>query len=275
MKIGTGAGRRAPVRMLLAGGLWCLGTLGANAGSVDAEYAISLAGLPIGSGSITGQVDGARYSLNVKAQLSGFATVVTSGRGAAQASGALASGKPLSGGYALTASNSQMTRTIQVAMATGNVGTARIEPPFDEKPDRVPVTAAHKRGVVDPVSALVMPMAGDDPLAPANCNRTLPIFDGAQRFDVSLVFSKVKQVKTEAFQGTVLVCKARYTPIAGHRPNREATKYMANNREMEAWLVPVDGAKVLFPYRIAVKTMIGTTVIEATRMSGASATASR
>ena len=32
-----------------------------------------------------------------------------------------------------------------------------IEPPLDEKPDRVPLKDAHKRGVVDPVSALLMP----------------------------------------------------------------------------------------------------------------------
>jgi len=43
---------------------------------------------------------------------------------------------------------------------------------------------------------------------------------------------------------------------------------MADNRDMETWLVPVAGSRVLIPYRIAVKTMIGTTIIEAQRSSG-------
>ncbi len=241
----------------------------ALAGPIDAHYAVSLAGIPIGTAVMNGQVDNGHYNLTVSAKLVGIATMVSNGRGAAQASGGVNGARVLSGGYALSASNSQMSRTIQMSMAGGNIGAIKIEPPFDEKSDRIPVTEANKRGVVDPVSALVMPMLAGNALAPENCNRTIPVFDGAQRFDVVLSYAGAKAVKSKSFDGQAIVCKARYVPVAGHRPEREATKYMENNREMEAWLVPVAGAKVLVPYRIAVKTMIGTAVIEAQALTGA------
>ena len=58
--------------------------------------------------------------------------------------------------------------------------------------DRVPVTAAHTRGIIDPVSALLMPTQGrGEPLDPDNCNRTLPVFDGATRFNVVLSYAEL------------------------------------------------------------------------------------
>ena len=101
-----------------------------------------------------------------------------------------------------------------------------------------------------------------DPIGPAACNRTLPLFDGGVRFDITLAFTGVRQVKGPGYAGPVAVCSARYKPIAGHRPDRPATKFMTNNKEMEVWLAPVGGTHFVVPYRISILTMIGTTVIE-------------
>ena len=111
-----------------------------------------------------------------------------------------------------------------------------------------------------------MPVAGHGPmLDPSACNRTIPVFDGAGRFDVTLSFASAKTVDVPGYKGPVLVCQARYTPIAGHRTGRKATQFMAENRDMEAWLAPVENTRMLVPVKISVRTMIGTTVIDATR----------
>ncbi len=47
------------------------------------------------------------------------------------------------------------------------------------------------------------------------------------------------------YSGAVLVCTGRYNPIAGHRTGRKSTQFMADNRDMEVWLAPVEGARVL------------------------------
>jgi hypothetical protein len=38
---------------------------------------------------------------------------------------------------------------------------------------------------------------------------------------------------------------------------------MADNKDLEVWLAPIASDHVLIPFRVSVRTMIGTTVIEA------------
>jgi hypothetical protein len=151
-----------------------------------------------------------------------------------------------------------------MGLNAGNVSALEITPPLDSKPDRVPLEETHKRGVVDPVSALIMPATvSGNPMDRGNCNRTIPIFDGAARFDVVLSYSETRTVDKPGYKGSVLVCDARYVPIAGHRSMRPSTKFMQDNRDMQVWLAPVEGTRFLVPLRISVRTMIGMSVIEA------------
>ena len=72
-------------------------------------------------------------------------------------------------------------------------------------------------------------------------------------------------VEKPGYSGPVIVCNARYLPVAGHRPDRPGTQFMSDNRDLSVWLAPVEGTRVLMPIRISVRTMMGTSVIEATR----------
>lgn len=255
-----------PVAIIVAA--TAAGSTTARAQEVEAHYTISLAGLTIGKASINGTVSATSYSLNVSSALTGLVGAVSRGRGAATARGNIGGGTVLSNGFSLSATNGTDSRTIQIAVVSGSVRSVAIEPPLEEKADRIPVRESHKIGVVDPVSALIMPVKGADPFDKDNCERRLPVFDGSQRFDVVLSYAGTQQVKGEGgYAGPVLVCSARYVPVAGHRPDRRVTKFMVENRNMEAWLVPVNGGKVFLPYRISVRTLIGTTVIEANRFN--------
>lgn len=272
-----GHGLLAAPRPILTLGIASLGLLMA-AGAVHAEklavtYDITLAGLSFGRADVAADISGSRYNLDVNARTTGLAAI-TKGAGRAQSSGAIGGMIPNSTGYAMTAQSSDGPRTVRMAMTGGAVRGAEIVPPIDPKPDRVPVTDAHKRGVLDPVSALIMPQTSANATDGSNCNRTLPIFDGAARYDIILSYKGSRQVKTKGYEGPVIVCAARYVPQAGHRPERKATQFMANNRDIEAWLAPVNGTKVLVPYKISVKTMVGTAVIEASNFSTATATGS-
>ena len=242
-----------------------------QAGSVDATYSITLAGLTIGRASLSGLVNGSSYKLNVSAGLTGLMGAVAGGSGTGSAQGSIGGAAVLSNGFAVTASNGKLTRTISIGASSGSVRGVTIEPPMDLPMEgRVPLRAQHKVGVLDPISALVMPVRGTDPFDKANCERKLPVFDGTQRFDIQLTFVGVRQVQSEAgYSGPVLVCSARYVPVAGHRPDRRAIKFMVENRNIDTWLAPVNGGRVLMPYRISVRTMIGTSVIEARRFQSA------
>ena len=38
---------------------------------------------------------------------------------------------------------------------------------------------------------------------------------------------------------------------------------MADNKDLEVWLAPIERDHVLMPFRVSVRTMVGTTVVEA------------
>ncbi len=246
-------------------GLGLVALAPARAATFTADYGIYLAGLPIGEAGVSSTIDGERYRLEVSAKLTGLVGLFVNGRGAATATGAVANGRVLPATFAVTSRNSTDSRTVRMGLSSGNVSAVEIVPPIEAHEDRVPVVEGHRRNIVDPVSALIMPMAAGEPLSPAQCNRTIPVFDGASRFNVVLSHEGTKSVEKPGFKGEVLVCRARWVPIAGHRPSRAAVKFMAENRNMSVWLAPLEGTRVLAPLRIAVETMVGLSVVEATR----------
>ena len=262
--------RRLAFAAALAAGAGAALPAGA-AESLQVGYSIRLLGLSLGTAGLNATLTPSNYEMELSAQLAGIASVVSKAQGGARSNGAIEQGRVVSRAYATASSNSKETRTVRMALNGGSVRSVEVMPPLESQPDRVPVTEAHKRGVVDPLSAIIMPVAARDLTGAAACDRTIPVFDGYARFDVSLQYAGTQQVRSPAYSGPVAVCKARYKAISGHRAQRKQTHYMENNRQMEVWLMPVEGARVVTPYKITVATQVGQLVIEATSVSVASA----
>lgn len=244
---------------------WLVPATAAPAETLHATYSIELIGLPIGIADVSAQIANSRYSVEARAHLSGVASWIKNARGASTGSGELYQGKVSPATFATSATNDTMTRTIRMSLSGNTVVGVDISPPFEERPDRVPLTEKDTRNVLDPVGAFVLPApVGASPTSPAACARTLPIFDGYTRFDVSLSYVGERKVKTKGYAGPVAICAVRYIPVAGHRRDRPATKFMAENRDMETWLAPVGNSGALMPYRVSIRTMIGTLTVEAT-----------
>jgi hypothetical protein len=240
-------------------------TVAARADVLHATYSVSLIGLPIGAVSLNADLTPTSYSIAGDAKLTGLARLFANARGASAGKGAIVQGHVSPTTFATIAADSHMTRTIRMALAGNSVTGVDISPPFDEKPDRVPLGPGDKRGVVDPVGAVVIPAPRSEPLvSPSACNRKVPIFDGYTRFDIDLTYVGERDVSAKGYQGPVVICAARYVPISGHRRDRPATKFMADNKDLEVWLAPIASDHVLIPFRVSVRTMIGTTVVEAT-----------
>lgn len=240
----------------------------APSGTWQASYGVSLIGLPIGIANVTAALEQQRYKIDLQARLTGLAGMVSGGRGAGQASGGLSDGRPVSSGYSASGSNGRESRTVRMAVSGGTATAIDITPPIVKKPDAIPVAESHKRGITDPVSALLMPVpAGQNPVSAAACNRSIQIFDGNARYDIALSYAGTRNVEGRGYSGPVAVCNARYVPISGHRDGK-ATQYMAQNRDIQAWLAPVSGTSLVAPYRISVRSEIGMVVIEATRFEG-------
>ena len=229
-----------------------------------ATYALSIIGLPIGTADASATLEPNSYKIEIGLRLSGLAALVSKAKGAAAANGQIANSTVLPAAYANTTANATETRTVRMGLAAGTVRAIDISPPFLDMEGRVPVTEAHKARIVDPVSALVMSVPPGEPLVgPTACDRTLPVYDGLVRFNVTLAYVGTRQVHAKGYAGPVTVCSARYTPIAGYKLDSQSTKFMAENRNIEAWLAPVEQAHVVVPYYLSVGTKAGTLVIQA------------
>jgi len=241
-----------------------LGSPAARADVLHATYRVSLIGLPIGAANLNADLSPTSYSIRADAKLTGLAKLFANAQGASAGDGAIVEGHVSPATFATIAASSNMIRTIRMALAGNAVKGVDIAPPFEEKPDRVPLGPHDEQNVVDPIGAVVFPAPASGPLvSPEACNRKIPIFDGYTRFDIDLTYVGERNVKAKGYDGPVVVCAIRYVPISGHRRDRPATKFMADNKDLEVWLAPIESDHILIPFRVSARTMIGTTVIEA------------
>ncbi len=237
----------------------------ARADVLHVTYRVSLIGLPIGAVNLMADLTPTSYSIQGDAKLTGLARLLGNARGASTGKGDIIEGHVSPATFATIAASSNMTRTIRMALDGNAVTGVDISPPFEDRPDRVPLGPGDEKGVVDPAGAVIITAPASGPIvSPAACNRKVPIFDGYTRFDIDLTYVGERRVTAKGYDGPVVVCAARYVPIAGHRRDRPATKFMAENKDLEVWLAPIERDRVLIPFRVSVRTMIGTTVVEAT-----------
>jgi hypothetical protein len=148
-------------------------------------------------------------------------------------------------------------------LSRGDIAELSAEPPLSEHPNRVAVRAQHRRDVVDPVSALLDAGAqcGKRARSCRLCERTLPLFDGRQRYDIAMTFVRMEQVQFG--NGQAAVCRLRYRPIAGHRSNRRVNQDLAQNPNMYVWLSQVGDQALVAPVRMEIGLDFGTLSIQA------------
>jgi hypothetical protein len=229
------------------------------------RYGVALIGLPIGTASVDGTVGPTDYRLQGSGKLTGVAGILVDTKGAVTSTGRLADGHVIPSGFAASAGTPHYLLTIRMSEEKNSATQVEITPPYIQSPDRIPLSPADKRGIIDPMSSFIMPVPGTgDVLGPAACDRTLPLFDGGVRFNINLSFKRLQQVATPAYTGPVAICGARYQPISGYRPDRPVNKFMIDNKDMEVWLAPVGSTRFVYPHHVAIMSMIGMVTIDAT-----------
>jgi hypothetical protein len=187
------------------------------------------------------------------------------GDGSFTTRGIIKDGHPLPTNFTSKIVSNTETSDVTMALDEGNVRELAATPPPSQ--DRVPVTAANRRGIVDPLTAVLFSGAtAGETLSQEACRRTLPIFDGHQRYDFKLAFKRMDKVTAQkGYAGPVVVCSVSYEPIAGHRASMPLVKYLSENRDMEMALAPIAGTRLLAPFKLSVVSMLANLTIEASR----------
>ena len=236
-------------------------------GKLDAAYVATLSGIPVGKGAWAIEVDEDQFTATASGATSGLLRVFASGQGNSAAHGSVAGGQPMPATYSSTIVADNKADQVRILFSGGNVKEYLADPPTMPNPDRIPLTDANRTNVFDPMTASLMRVAGNgDTFSPEACQRTVPIFDGRMRYDLQFAFKRLDRVKSErGYQGTVVVCAVYFSPVAGHVPERSTIRYLVAQREMEMWLAPIAGTRLMVPYRAQVPTPIGLGVLQATQ----------
>jgi uncharacterized protein DUF3108 len=235
-------------------------------GKVSAHYTIAMTGVTIGEIDWKIDIGDTLYSTSASGKASGVLSALMNGEGGVAAQGNIVSGRLEPSSFTSAITDEDGAIKLEMTFADG-IASERITPQPPVHPDRLPVTDADRRGVSDPLSAVLMvTKLGGGTLAASDCNRTLKIFDGRRRYDLMLSYARLDKVAIErGYSGPILVCGVVLQPIAGYRANSMIVKYVAGRRNMELWFAPIAGTSVIAPVRVLMPTLIGTLKIQADR----------
>jgi hypothetical protein len=239
---------------------------------LTARYALSLANVTVGEGDWVVEINKDRYTAQSHGHFFGLWQKMFGGDIAATARGTASQGRLGPTGYEANFSSDDNVEEVHIAFRDGVVTEFEAKPPVRATPDRIPVSLAQLRGVVDPLTAGLVPALGSgEILMPANCRRTLSVFDGTHRFDVALAFKRMDFITIEGGRKEpAMVCAMTYRPLGGYRPGAFQVKYLTENHDMEMWFAAIPGTRLLAVISVSVPTMLGPATLKAIKFESAS-----
>ena len=230
--------------------------------NMKAHFDIIMTHIQVGELNWAVYFDNGGYTAAASGKASGVFSVLVKGEGSVTTNGSVTGA-----GLVPTRSRSEVadddgTYSVTLSFADGAVTHVTDKgAPLPE--DRVRVTENLLHNVADPLSAMLIP-SGANAFAPANCDRTLRVFDGRRRYNLALSYKRLDKVKMKrGYAGKVLVCTVVLRPIAGYRVGSLLVRYLAGKDDLEMWFAPISGVAVMAPVRALMPTLIGTMDIRA------------
>lgn len=226
---------------------------------VQALYKVRFNGFEVGTFEFNATVNAQSYVLTGNAQLSALLGVLN-WKGETRAAGTLTTTAPKPSGYTFDFNGIGKNGSIKMSFAGDNITNVSHIPPLSPQPDTVPVRNEDLKNVLDPLTA-VMALARSTSGSP--CGRKLAVFDGRQRFDLMLTFSREERVVEARPSGQpdmAVVCRVQFIPLSGHKMNAE-TEHMASTSGIELALRPVPSVNLFVPYQITIPTIAGSATL--------------
>lgn len=248
--------RLAPVATLA--GLVALTPVAATADDLRAvaRYAITLGGTQIATANVSLSDAEGSYSLALDAKISGLAQLVANGTARLESTGTSNGTGLKSQKFDMLTRASGDAFTVAVTYANGGVASFIVDPPIINNIDRVAIERKQLTNANDMAAPFVIK---GGKLDASLCDRQMPIFTGVERFNLTLRYAKddVATSKRTGYQGPVVVCSMKYTPISGHYSTSEMTAYLSQSNRILIWYAPLKTPGYFIPYRALITTEAG------------------
>jgi hypothetical protein len=228
---------------------------------VVAIYRVDLADFNLGDFRFTTLLKGPDYQMRGEGHFSMLGGLIYNWRGTTASSGKVTNSGPEPAVYALSYVDGGESAQLRVSFDGGVVTQVSTLPKKKPTPRAIPITKEQLAGVLDPMSAAFLRARSDNPNGDSKvCDQTIPVFDGEWRFDLLLSPKRRVRLRKETstgYSGYAAVCRVKFIPISGYRPDDPDIKLMSQSDAIEVWLVSLPGTAMYVPYRIVLPTDAG------------------
>jgi len=232
-----------------------------RSGEISATYDVGVAAINLGTFEVTATFAGTDYDLIAKGRFSLLAGLLYKATGTSTSRGTLNGVNLQPAEYTLAFEDTKKRQKLNMTFADGTVRKVRRVP--KKKPDRraIPIPADQLTNVLDPLTATFLSVRSNAPPGDLDvCNQTIRVFDGKQRFDIQLSPKRAEALGSgvpKRISRRAAVCRVRYEPIGGYRPEHSGVKFLKKADGIEVWLVTVPGTGLYLPYKVIVPTAWG------------------
>jgi hypothetical protein len=243
-------------------------TARSGASKIVATYDSGLAGITLGEFKVIATFNGAAYDLKARGEFSLLAGLVFKATGQSASNGTMTGERPRPARFSSTYRSSKNSEQRRMRFTSGAVTDVTIVPQKRKSPRAVPVQQEQLRDVLDPLTGTFLSVRST--AAPGSldiCNERVRVFDGTQRFDIVLSPKRTVELPRGAPRGLpqrLAVCRVRYEPVGGHRPDHPGVQYLQKEQGIEATFARVPGTTHYIPYKIVVPTSWGNGTVELT-----------
>ncbi len=227
----------------------------------EMKIVLTMAGIPVGKLIMAVNVANNKYNISGYAKAFGASRLFSNAKGTAQSKGLYQKNTITNTVHKLNYTSKKKRGSVNIKFGKSGVEKAIVSPAVKIKPGTIIVEPSHLKSVQDPVRTTIIAV---NPSQIGNgtaiCNRTLPVYDGKNRFNIKMRFKGTRKVVTKGFKGLSYVCAVRYEPVAGHRPFKKHIKRLQANKSMEIAMARISNSSLYGLIQFKVKTRFGTVV---------------
>jgi hypothetical protein len=225
--------------------------------SFTGVYSVTFLGIPVAHSTFNSTFKDNSFSVKGVLSAAGLAQLFDDTQGSVSAAGRFAGDRTQSTAFRVDYTEGKKSKMTSIRFKDGSV--TRTENVRGK--DWVPLSNAHLRTVTDPLSATLVRA---DSLSEV-CGRTIKIYDGELRFDLTLTHESTGTMAIDGWEGETVTCNVRFEPVAGYRKGRKALDYLKKRSRMTITFAPLGTTGVYGPVRATVGTQIGPITVQARR----------
>lgn len=228
---------------------------------VSAVYKLSFNGFEVGAYRFAAHFSNGSYVSTGKAEVSAFFGAFK-WVGNFSGNGALESKGPRPAAFEMRYKSKKKVTSVKISFDGVGVSSVALVPNKKPSPETIKLKPENLKNVFDPMAATI---AMSDASPADACSRTIPVFDGKQRYDLRLSFKGREPISERRPSGQpkeLILCRVKYIPIAGHKP-KDFDHPWIDYDNIEIALRAVPKAGIYVPYRVTIPSPIGSAVMTA------------